>query len=103
MQTQNSIIIILLSLLIFTTHNQTICSKNCDICSTSTSCTVCSLGYYPDTTSQCRPCSYGCLNCTAPPTGLTLSTCVQCLPNFNLNFTSKQCFLCSLTCKTCIG
>jgi hypothetical protein len=103
MRSNTSIYILLLSLLIFIAYNQIICPKNCDKCTTSISCTTCSLGNYPDSTLQCRPCSYGCLNCTAPLVGSTLSTCLQCQPGFNLNFTSKQCFLCSSTCMTCTG
>jgi hypothetical protein len=72
------------------------CRLNCEICSNSSDCSLCNVGYMlSDDTSTCIPCLSGCRTC------LSTTECSQCADKYWLDSASKSCKSCSINCLTC--
>lgn len=69
------------------------CTTGCTKCSSSSSCQLCSPGYYRSSTSKCSACYTYCATCTS------YSYCNACKPGYYLK--GSTCSACKTNCLSC--
>lgn len=65
----------------------------CQICSSSTSCFACNIGYFINPLLRCSPCSANCASCSSA------ANCSLCVSGFYLN--ASICKVCPIYCLQC--